>query len=364
MDGNILSGGVEELNTVKEILLELNGYKDNNDVLVSGEAKLDKIIQSKEKAISDEITSTTKKRKEEIETTYNEQIEKTRTRIKKIRGKKEKSKNVKKSERILEETTDLREEHKQLLLDSKAIFKQNQIPSFCNTKLFYSLFMPKGIGDFFIIGLSLILILLIIPCAIFFLLLPEKNMIYLVLVYFIIVVVFGSIYMIIENNTKDKHRDSINKVQVIRFQIIENKKKRNKIKKMILKDRDESSYGLEKFNQELQELDNEANVISDQKKDALTIFENTTRFVIGEEIKARYQEELAGLKKEYDRVYAEIKKIEDKIKKLSIEIVMDYEAYLGKEFMTVEKLDHLVNLMTSNNLKTISEAITLYKEEK
>ncbi len=363
MEGNILSGGVDELNTVKESLLKLNVYKENNDVLVTEETKLEKNIQSKEKAISDEIISTTKKRKDEIDAAYNEQIDKTRTRIKKIRSKKEKSKNQKVSERIELETADLREEHRQLLAESKSIFKQNQVPSFCNTKLYYALFLPKGMGDIIIICLTLLLTLLAIPSGIYFLLLPDKEMIYLVLIYFITVVFFGGTYMLIDNNTKDKHRDSINRVRVIRNNIVNNKKKRNQIRKRILKDRDESPYGLEKFNQELQELDNEINSITEQKKDALAIFENTTRFVIGEEIKVRNQEELTVLKKEYDRVYAEIKKMEENIKLLSMGIASNYEAYLGKEFMSVEKLDLLADLMTSNNLTTISEAVAFYKQE-
>lgn len=362
MGGNILSGGVEEIHTLKEILLELNGYKDNNELLVTEETKLEKSIQSKEKAMSDEIVNTTKRRKEEIDANFNEQIDKTRIKIKKIRSKKEKSKNTKVSERIDFETSDLREKHRQYILESKSILKQNHLPAFCNTKLFYSLFMPKGFGDLVIILITLLIILLAIPCVIYFFILPEGNMGYLILIYIITVIVFGSSYMLIDNNAKDKNRESINKIQAIRSRIIENKKERNKIRKSILKDRDESSYGLDKFNQELIDLDNDINITSEEKKDSLTIFENTTRFVIGEEIKVRHQEELSGLKQEYDRVYLEIKKTEGKIKMLSMKIATSYEVYLGKEFMSTDKLDMLENLITNNNLTTISEAVALYKE--
>lgn len=363
MEDTILSSGVEKLSIIKKNIQELNGYKDDNDVLNSEEVKLEKSILNKEKAISDEISSTTKKRKDEIEDSYNAPIETIRTRIKKIRSKKEKSKNTKKTERIEAETAELREEFRQLSLEGKATFKKNKIPAACNTKLFYSLFMPKGMGDLLIICISLILVLFALPCFIYFIILPEEQMIYLVLIYIITVVFFGGIYMLIENNIKDKHRDSIQMVRIIRNNMVQNKKKRKKIKKNIVKDKDESLYGLEKFNQELQELDKEILALSEQKKEALTIFENTTRFVISEEIKLRHQEELAQIQREYDRIYTEVKNNEVKIKKLSIDITSYYETYLGKEFMSVEKLSQLESLMNDNKLATISEAITLYKQE-
>lgn len=363
MEDNILSGGLQELNIVKEKLLELNNYKENNHILSAEETKLEKNIQSKEKAINDEIVNTLKKRKDEIETTYNEQIDQTRSRIKKVKNKKEKSKNTKVSERIEAETAELREEFSQLKLEGKTIFKQNQVPSFCNTKLYYALYLPRGLGDFIIIGIMLLLVLFIIPCTVYFLLLSDKGMIYLALDYIVTVILFGGAYMLIDNNTKEKYGEAILQVREIRNRLIRNKKSRNKIRRNILRDKDESIYGLEKYNQELQELDNEVNAILEQRKDALAVFENTTRFVIGEEIKVRHQEELKTIKTEYDRVCTEIKKTEGYITTLSMEIARNYEAYLGKEFMSIEKLDALSERMKDNNLTTISEAIASLKQE-
>ncbi len=362
MEGNILSGGLQDLNGLKDILSELNSYKDNNDVLASEESKLEKAIKNKEKAIADEIAGTTKKRKDEIEATYNDQLEKTRARMKKIRGRKEKSKSAKISERIETETSQLREEYRQLVLDNKAVLKQNKLPSFCNSRLFYSLFLPRGMGDLAVIIMTLVVILLIIPCTFYFYVIPEENMVYLILIYFITVIFFGGIYMLIDNNIKDKHMEAIKRIYRGRTQINENKRKRDKIRKHILRDKDESQYGLDNFDQELSDLDNELTAITEQKKEALSVFENTTRLVIGEEIKARNQEELNALKKQYGEVYVEIRETEDKIKNLSMEIANHYEVYLGKEFMTLDKLSILSDIMTDNGLQTISEALSYYKE--
>lgn len=362
MEGNILSGGLDDLNGLKDILWELDRLKDKNDALVTEEEKLEKAIKIKEKAIADEIAATTKKRKDEIEATYDEQFDKTRSRIKKIRNRKEKSKSAKISERIEAETAELKEEYRQLALESKALLKHNKVPIFCNTRLFYALFMPRGMGDLLIIALALVLVLLLLPCFIYFYLIPVKNMIYLMLVYFLTVIFFGGLYMLIDNNIKDKHKDTIKKVYKLRLRMTENKKDQEKIRKGILKDKDESQYGLDNFDQEISELDNELKYIQEQKKEALSVFENTTRFVIGEEIKARSQDELNNMKKQYGEVYIEIRDIEEKIKNLSMEIANNYEAFMGKEFMSIEKINILIDIMTDNDLKTISEAIGYYKE--
>ena len=68
------------------------------------------------------------------------------------------------------------------------------------------------------------------------------------------------------------------------------------------------------------------------------------------------------MKKQYGQVYVEIKDTEDKIKNLSMDIANNYEAYMGKEFMSVEKIKILMDIMLDNKLKTISEAIGYYKE--
>jgi len=362
VDGNILSGGIEVLQTIKGKVIELNSNKEKKESLLAAESKLEKEIQSKEKALTDEIVSTTKKRKEEIESTFNSQIDNLRSRVKKIRGKKEKSKSAKVKERIALETADLREEKKQMVRETKSIFKQDKIPSFYNSRLFYALYLPKGIGDFFIILLTLLIILLGIPSLIYFVILPVEKLVYLLIIYVLSVILFGVPYMLIENNIKDKHIEAIRKVRLIRSNITANKKQQNKIKKKILKDKDESKYDLDKFNNELQELEEEINSITEKKQDALTLFENTTRFVIGEEIKLRYAEEIKALKDEYDNTYNEIRMLEENIKNLIMEISSNYEVYLGKEFMSIEKLDMLADVMSDNGLSTISEAIKLYTQ--
>lgn len=81
-EGNVLVGGVDKLYEIKEDLLELRGYQDNYEKLVIEEDKNDKIIKSIEKTASDEVSATIRKRRSEIESAYDKQLNKVKASIK------------------------------------------------------------------------------------------------------------------------------------------------------------------------------------------------------------------------------------------------------------------------------------------
>lgn len=363
MEPNILSGGRGDLLGVKDKLVELNNYCDKRDELNLKESNLEKSIKIKEKEIADETNNTIRQRKDEIEAAYNSQIESTRQRSKKIKGKKEKSKSAKVSQRIEEETSSLREDFRLMKQEIKDIFKMNKIPRIYNNRLFYAIFTPKGFGDLFIILVVLLVLLLALPYGIYVKYLSEMNMVFLFLAYVLIVVIFGGAYLLIENNVRARYDKAFSKITQIRVSLILNQRKRNSIQKGILKDKDESIYELDDFNDELKELEAEALSLNEQRKEAMNTFESATKLVIKEEITARHQDELNGMKKEYSTVYVECKDTEDTIKNIAMDITNNYEVFMGKEFMTSEKLDTLYQIMEEQNLNTISEAIGYYKGE-
>jgi len=134
------------------------------------------------------------------------------------------------------------------------------------------------------------------------------------------------------------------------------------IARHIKKDRDESPYGLENFDEELTKLQAELEDIDQQKKEALAAFDNTTSHVISEDLEGRYKEKVTSLKTEYDRVKSDISDTEEKIKALTFKIANEYESYVGKDLMTLDHLDTLINIIQAGTAATISEAITYYKK--
>jgi hypothetical protein len=125
MDSAILHGGIDELNTIKESVLELTGYQEQNAELEKEEIRLEKLISLKEKELTEEPETTLKKRKSELVTTYESQLATLNARDKKVRAKKEKDKGIKVSERIAEETLELREHNYKLFDDTSGSIKVN-----------------------------------------------------------------------------------------------------------------------------------------------------------------------------------------------------------------------------------------------
>ena len=360
--GNLLTGGVETLNEMKEHLHELYENKSKQERLTLEEKRLAESIRETEKAVSEEIQTTVVKRRKEVEGTFEGQIAKTKAKIKKAKEKRDKYKESKVSERIDMETASLREDNKNLKQGIKTIFHQNKIPSIFNTKLFYAFYFPKGFTDFILLVSVLLILFLAIPCGIYFFLLPEEKILYLILIYLAVVTIFFALYVTIGNKAKDKHMDALIQIKGIRENIRMNRKKIAIIKRDIKRDRDESPYGLESFDEKLAKLQAELEDINQQKKDALAAFDSTTSHVISEDMEGRYQEKLTGLKSEYDKVNSDFSDTEEKIKALTLKIANEYEPYVGKDLMTLDRLDSLINIIQAGSAATISEAIAYYKK--
>jgi len=359
--GNILSGGIEKLNEIKEYLLELNGNIENERQLKEDDEKLQKAVKGLEKEIADEIARTIKKRKGEIEDSFDKQNGKIRDKAKKIKEQRIKAKSLKVSERIDAETAELRAEKRRLRLEAETVAKQNKIPFFCNSKLYMALYYPSCFTDILLIIAFLAIVLLLIPCGVYFLLLPPK-IIYIILSYVVTVIVFGSLYLAGYNYTRERYGDKLKQIKDIRSRIRETNKKISAIKRSIKKDRDESGYGLHGYDEELARLEKEEDDLLVQKKEALMVFENTTSRIISNEIQDMYKDKLATLKDELEQVKGRLDQTEERIEALALKIASEYEPFLGKDLMTLDRLEALSNIILAGNAATISEAIAFYRQ--
>lgn len=364
MENAILHAGIEELNTIKEHVLELEGYQDRNAELLKEETRLDKLIDSKEKDLNDETETTLKKRKNELIDTYESQLGTLSARSKKIKAKKEKDKGAKVTERIAEETAELREKNKELALEIKTKMKADKTPKLCNTTLFYACFMPKSLLEFLIFILGLFVVFLAIPFGIYQLPFAKKyGEIALAIIYVILILLVGSVYLAINNKVKEKHLDTLRAVRGLRNQYRRNVKNIRDIQRGIKNDSDESAYGLEQYDEELAEINAELQRVTEEEKKALNTFETVTTPQIKAEIKGRYEEELMNLREKYKETCAEQKNMEEKVKDFSLMMSKQYEAYLGKDMLTVSKLDKLISRIQKGEAADIGEALALEKNK-
>ena len=346
----------------KQAVQELDELKQKEKMLQDLEKQLESSLKMKQKNVSETIALTVKKRSDEISKSYDTEIAKTQEQLKKIRGKREKAKSQGEKERIADETQGLLKANEDLKGQMKMIFHANHVPKFCASNLYYALYFTKGFKELMTLLLTIVICFLAIPCGIYFAL-PKQNTLFLILIYVVAILVFGGLYVKIGNSTKMKHMDVLKEGRNIRNQIAANKKVMKKITKSIRKDKDEGVYNLQKFDDEIAQLEQDKLQAERQKKDALHTFNTVTKTIISDEIMGNHKAELDQLESDLEKTVADLKETTAAARVKALYITDNFEVYAGKEFMMLDKLQDLEDIIEGCNASNISEAIIHFKSK-
>ena len=130
---NIFNQNVDYLIQIRDEVAQCNQLEQHLKQLNDKQDKLRKAVSQEEKSIHDEITTTIKKRKNEIEKTYDDQLDAGRKKIKKAQDEKSKEKLERVGQRVDEETADVKENTRQLKTEMATLFKKNHVPAFCRS---------------------------------------------------------------------------------------------------------------------------------------------------------------------------------------------------------------------------------------
>lgn len=349
-----------DVEAVEQLKKELAEYKNQ-------EKNLKRAIATEDKSIQDEIAMTIRKRKNEIEKVYDSQIDANKNKSRSVKAKRDKAKSKRIDERVSEETSDLAEENRQLQVELKTLFKARHVPSFCRSDLYYALFMTKRISEILILLLSILIAYIGIPAIVYWL---SVNVFYkgsahvtffCTLTVSATLFLFGFIYVVLLNRVKIKNYETLLEGRNFKEQILANKKQMKAIRNRINKDTDDSIYGLDKYDEKLDELEEELRAISLEKQDAMTQFEMETKQVLTNEVNDRRLKKLEKMKRNLEKLDEEMHVLDEDIQSSQAAIANNYGAILGKEFCTPTKIADLISLMEDGTADTVSEAIAAYK---
>ena len=217
---------------------------------------------------------------------------------------------------------------------------------------------PKQLLDYVIDIAVMVGLFVAVPIVLFLLpVIPQWILlIYCIAVSFICIVVVKAVFRKIVL----KHSETIMAAQSTRTQIKDNNKRIKKIEKNIRKDKNEDMYGLEPFDSQIKALYDDIAEIEDEKQSALEDFEKNTKADIISEINERYADKICNMETELEKKKVEYDELDDLVKKQRIYISSNYEAYLGKEFINVDKLLELNSIMKSDSADTIAQALAVY----
>lgn len=351
------------LTDAREAVEELAGLERREAELEAQEKRLERTLEAEKKAVADAIHSTIRRRNEEICSSYDKEIAKGQERLKKIRSKREKAKSQGVKDRIAEETSEIRSHNRELRIKMRTLFQQKHVPFFCNSGCYYALFSPRGVREFFALFCAMLVCFLAVPFGIYWRI-PEKTIVYLFAIYFCVIVVFGGLYIAVSNWTKGRYGDTLREGRAIRNQIQTNNQMMRVITRNIKKDKDEAIYDLQKFDDEIAQLEQDLEQTAKKKKEALNTFDNVTRTIIADEIANNSQPRIDGLTEELKETARQRRYVETIVKEKKIFITDNSGIYTGREFLTAERLDALKALIDSGEAKNISEAIDIYKNTK
>ncbi|MBP3621903.1 MAG: hypothetical protein J6J16_09105 [Lachnospiraceae bacterium] len=372
MPENVFNEKADFLLQVRDEVAKRDSMAAELDKMKTYQKKLNKNIVAEEKSIADEIASTIKKRKQEISATYDDRLDDNRARKKKVASKRDKKKNQRMNERIEDETKHIKENNRDLEVELKTLLKKNKVPSYCSTKLYFIMFNPHGMGEIFAMLLSFLVYFAGIPGLVALLVknfyLEGKKDIneafWVVLIVALGVILQLIIYFLIFNSTKVKHGDVMAQARSIRDKMKANDRQADAIKVSINKDKDESAYNLDSYDEKMAKLDEEADTIGDEKKEALKVFEDKTKQLIIDEINGRRLQTLEDMKAEKKELEEKITKGEKMYSDKVLQITKDYASYLGEDMCKQDKLNDLISLMADGEAETVSQAISLYKGQK
>ena len=147
-----------------------------------------------------------------------------------------------------------------------------------------------------------------------------------------------------------------------RNKIADLKRRIAKKEQKIRKDSDESGYELEKFDTEINDIQQQIDRIVEEKKNALNIFENQTKRDISNDINSRYAPEIEADDKALEQTREEKHTVDSELSELTVKISKNYESYLGKEVLSVNVIDSMIEIMNNGNAETIADALDYYKK--
>lgn len=367
MQDNVFNENVDYLYQVQTDLEAVEQLKQEMGEYKNQEKNLKKAIVTEEKSIQDEIAQTIRRRKADIEKVYDNQIDANKSKSRSVRAKRDKAKSKRVDERVSLETADLSEENRQLQVEMRTLFKAQHVPSFCMSKLYYVLFMTKRFPEFLMLIAAVLVTYIGVPALMYVLSVnvffkgSKQVTLFCTLTVAVTLLILGFVYILLLNKTKLKYYETLQEGRNIRDKIAANKRQMKAIRNKINKDKDDSQYGLDKYDDKLAELEEELNQISIEKQDAMTAFENETKQVLINEVNDRRLGRLDQMKADLEALEEQMAVLDEDIQNSSVAIANNYGAILGKDFCTPTKVADLISLMEDGTADTVSEAIAAYK---
>lgn len=279
-----------------------------------------------------------------------EQAEKKRTQ----------EKEKQKKNHAADATQEYREQIRQARKEIKEDIKRDKIPFYCNSRVWFSLFMPAFLSDYLFLAVTWLASAIGLP-ALIYALLPKHQVWQFYILFPLFVVATIVLYIEISRRTRRKYTETL-KVCRGKMNLIHDLKKNiRKTEKKIHKSDDESPYELKELDENIRRARRELEAARNNQADGLREFEQHTRMDIIEEFRVKSQEKLEELAAGIDQLTRQKNLTMEMASELQLELVDSCEDRLGAENMNENRLRQLLKLLESGSADTLEEAVEILK---
>ncbi len=347
----------EFLEEARQAVADYRTVKEELTAQIGEEKQLKKSLEQARREMSEKIEKTIRSREEELCETYDKQLSQVNSRLKKIQNQREKAKSQGVKGRIERETEPYRTENKEMKRQMLAVLEKDHAPRFCAGTLFFSLYMPRNLGEFGRLILAFLLLFAALPAGIYHFI-PQHRMYMLCIIYVLDILIFGGLYVWIGNMTTGRHRDTIRQAREIRSQILKNRRKIRSVTREIRRDSNEAGYNLEEFDDEITRAQQDRNEIIAKKQSAQNTFETVTKNIISDEIETAARPAIDELSQHLSEVSRHRAELETEEKDRALQLSERYEQYLGKKHMNEADIAKLSELLQNGTASSLIDAVT------
>ena len=353
------SGGSNEIKEILD-LIEKRDKLINEIKLTSNEGKkLEKELADKKKSIEKEEKEVVNKALSSELEQENRIIETTNSKIKTIKGKRDRAKEKGIKRRIKEETADLIETNTKVKCYIRKTLKENNLPGYCDNDWYYLMYCNQGIVQLLMKWMVFIIGYVVIP----YIVVKIVNPWFLLkgILWFVIAALFFGIYITIYLLTKDNDTGTLEELREYREKIAKNNRRIREIKRNIRKDDEDETYGLDKYDEDLKMLEETLNEATDKKNTKTKLFEENVKKQIIESVREKHSESISKIEEEIIGKVNICKEKTEELKSIEEKLENDYEKFLTKPYLNVGCINRMHELVESGNAKNIGEAFEIVK---
>lgn len=359
MGEEILNQGTEKLNEILDELNKREVLKKELKEISSNGKKLERTLEDSKKEYEKAKIDDVAKAKEEYISEEVTKIGQTESEIKKIKSNRNKAKQRGIKDRITNETKDLVNENREYHRTIRKTLKENDLPSYCDSSWFYTMYCTQGMKQVLIKMAVFIFTLIIIPLII--VKCTDVFWFFEILLFIAIDVIVITVFITILLLTKDKDNGTLEAMREYRDKISDNSEKIKAIKKNIKLDNDESKYNLDSFDDEIQKKSDKLERLHEERDRKSEEFENEKKEDILKSVSEKYEPIISSNNDDIEKNKTELEKKNEEIA-ASDKIIAEYGEFIPENILTCDGIKKLITSINEGQAKDIKEAIELAKK--